>query len=158
MKDVLLFQDVVLLIYLISLQLFSHFFHVPIILSYQRSHYTATQTNDVSVLGGKIFFLNFVFTITLSCWISSECCVSNVSTKWYETDELTLYLRSRAQETQCVFPPQPNKHKACKGWGLAVVNCIKNLLFSVQKKKKQSQFFFIEDAKYLINFRWAKLA
>lgn len=92
--------------------------------------------------GGEIFFLNFVFTITLSCWISSECCVSNVSTKWYETDELTLYLRSRAQETQCVFPPQPNKHKACKGWGLAVVNCIKNLLFSVQKKKKTITIFF----------------
>lgn len=92
--------------------------------------------------GGKFFFLNFVFTITLSCWISSECCVSNVSTKWYETDELTLYLRSRAQETQCVFPPQPNKHKACKGWGLAVVNCIKNLLFSVQKKKKTITIFF----------------
>lgn len=92
--------------------------------------------------GGENFSFNFVFTITLSCWISSECCVSNVSTKWYETDELTLYLRSRAQETQCVFPPQPNKHKACKGWGLAVVICIKNLLFLGQKKKNNHNFFY----------------
>lgn len=72
-------------------------------------------------------------------------CVSNVSTKWYETDELTLYLRSRAQETRCVFPPQPTKHKACKGWELAVVNCIKNVLFLVKKTNKQNNnhnFFY----------------
>lgn len=90
--------------------------------------------------GGKLFFKICVHHNSVLLNLQWMLCVSNVSTKWYETDELTLYLRSRAQETQRVFPPQPTKDKACKGWGLAVVNCIKNLLSLV--KNNNHNFFY----------------
>lgn len=42
--------------HLVSLQLFSHFIHVPIILRNQRSHYTVTGMNNVT-LNKEIFAL-----------------------------------------------------------------------------------------------------
>lgn len=100
--------------HLVSLQLFSHFIHVPIILRYQRSHYTVTHmNNDVTCVTKKKYLLSSSLTSTEGCYPHNKNVLTVVKER--HLSRLTFCLRSRVQETLPVLPPQPDEHKGGRG-------------------------------------------